>query len=262
MSSSPSPLARPGRVIRRPGSTLPPATVVAPRSAFPAAVVAEGGTSLETLLEAARREAYEDGYRAGREEALESVEARRAETVAALAADLRRAAGEVASLRAGVVDEVLADAMDLAYELLEVLVGRELLLAEAPVRDALARALALVPDGDDLVVRVHPDCGLDDSDVAALGVQAGVQVVRDPSVDPHGCQLVIGACHLDVQVPAALGRVRRALEELRPTSEEGQDATPHARQDGADWAADGSDWPAEDARSWAGGGTDAVEVPA
>ena len=216
MSSSPSPVGRPGRVIRRPVNPLPPASVVSPRSAFPSVVAAEGRTSLEALLEAARREAFEDGHRAGLAEALEGLEARRGAAVAALGAELRQAAAGVASLRAEVVDEVVGDAVDLAYELLEVLIGRELTLAENPVRDAVARALTLVPDGDDLVLRVHPDCGLGDDDLAALAAEPGVKVVRDRSIDLHGCQVVIGACHVDAQVPAALERVRRCLEEVRP----------------------------------------------
>lgn len=214
MSSSPKPLARPSRVIRHTGSPLPAATVLS-HAGFPHA----GGqqpTSLETLLDAARREAFEEGRRAGMAEAAEGVRARRAAAVAAVAAEIGRAAAGLSALRAGVVDEVVGDAVGLAFELVEVLVGRELALSEEPGRDAVTRALALVPDGEDLVVKLHPDCGLDDEDIAVLAGDRGVRVLRDPTVDRDGCQLTVGACHVDAQLPAALERVRRALEGVRP----------------------------------------------
>lgn len=218
MSSSPSFSRRPraARVIRRPGSVLPPAPMVHSHGLLPPTSASEPVTSLEVLLAAAREEAFEAGREAGLAEAADGIEAQRAAAVAEAAARIGRTAASLRDVRSQVVDEVVGDVVGLAFELLEVLVGRELALAGTPARDAVVRALALAPDRHDLVVRVHPDCGLDDEAIAALAEHPSVMVVRDAGVDPNGCQVTAGACHIDVQLPAALARVRRCLEELHP----------------------------------------------
>lgn len=174
-------------------------------------------TSLEALLEVTRQEGFDAGREAGLAEAAAGIDARRAGAVVAAAARISGAAEELTDVRAQVVDEVVDDVVGLAFELLEVLVGRELALAGSPARDAVVRALALAPDRHGLVIRVHPDCALDDDELGALAADPTVRVERDPVIDPEGCQVTVGACHIDVQLPAALERVRRCLEELRPS---------------------------------------------
>lgn len=218
MSSSPrsSWPPRAARVIRRPGSPLPPAPVVRAHGMLPPTSTSERATSLDALLAAAREEGFEAGRQAGLAEAAVGIDAQRAAAVADAAARLGRAAAGLGEVRAQVVEEVVGDVVGLAFELLEVLVGRELALAETPGRDAVTRALSLAPDRHDLVVRVHPDCGLDDEAIATLAAGSSVQVVRDPEVDPNGCEVMAGPCHIDVQLPAALERVRHCLEDAHP----------------------------------------------
>ncbi|MGH9088190.1 MAG: FliH/SctL family protein [Acidimicrobiales bacterium] len=217
MSSSPSPSVRTSRVIRHPGGLLPAAPLVTPRAGF-STPGGEQVTTLEALLDGARRAGVEEGRLAGLAEAVEGIDASRAAAVAAVAAEISRTAAGLSALRAEVVDEVVDDAVGLAFELVDVLLGRALASSDTPGRDAVARALALVPHGQDLVVKVHPDCGLDDEDIAGLAGDRGVHVVRDAAVDRYGCVLTVGACHVDAQLPAALERVRRCLEGVRPTA--------------------------------------------
>jgi len=224
--SSLSERVRTERVIRGGGRTVP----LSPVRAAPPAPQPSTSTSTSTarptideLVEQARKEAFEEGKAAGAAEVRASAEAARTAAVRRAAAQLEHAARQVGRLRSQIVDEVVGDLASLVTDVAELLIGRELELSETAARDAIVRALALAPRGSDLVVHVHPDCGLDDDEVAELaaGTQgtAGAQVcvVRDLEVDVHGCRVVAGGCDIDAQIPAALARVRSALDELLPT---------------------------------------------
>jgi flagellar assembly protein FliH len=160
---------------------------------------------------AAAQQGYEDGYAEGlaRAEAeaaeLREGEARRA--AAALAA-LARAIAAVADAERAMKAEIEEAAPKLAFALVETLLGREVLLAVNPGREAIARALTLDQGMQPATVRLHP------GDVAALGtidLARDVNVVADPAVEP-GCALVdIGRATLDGQLGTALERVRQVL---------------------------------------------------
>jgi flagellar assembly protein FliH len=103
-------------------------------------------------------------------------------------------------------------ALKAAVEIAESLLGRELALTATPALDAVRRALALVPADGELIVHLHPT----DARTAADGVRAAalgrsVQVVEDASVEPGGCVVDSGACHVDAQIGPALDRIRAAL---------------------------------------------------
>lgn len=224
MSSS-SERARAERVIKGAGQTVPLSPVRAAPPAPPAPPMAAQTvhTSLDELIEQARREAFEQGRAAGAAEVRASAQAARTAAVRRTAAQLEQAARQVARLRSDVVDEVVGDLAGLVTDVAEVLIGRELVLGATAVREAIVRALALAPRGPDLVVHVHPDCELDDDEIvevtAGAQVTAGarVTVVRDPEVDVHGCRITAGGCDIDAQIPAALARVRSTLDGLLPT---------------------------------------------
>lgn len=182
--------------------------------------------------EETRRVAYEEGRLAGLAEAQSGAEARRAAALDAVGAELARVARRVSALHHDVLDEVAAELGTLAVDVAEAILGRELALGRTPVRDAVRRALSLVPEGEQVAVRVHPDCGLSDPEIAAISDGHHVRVVRDESVDPAGCSVSAGPCRVDVGVRDALARVRAALDELLGPGS-------RARARGADGARDG-----------------------
>jgi flagellar biosynthesis/type III secretory pathway protein FliH len=214
MSSLPDNL-RPDRVIRRPTRTVP-MSPLAPAPQVLAPTPSASATSIDVVVEAARREAFEEGRRAGAAEVRSSVETARAAMARRTAMQLEEASRQVAALRAQVVDEVVNDLSALVVDLAEVLVGRELAIGASAAREAIARALALAPSGPELVVSVHPDCGLEDQDIVGAAVGRQVTILRDPSIDLHGCRIMAGGCQIDSQIPAALERVRAAVDALRP----------------------------------------------
>ncbi|MDA8311682.1 MAG: FliH/SctL family protein [Actinomycetota bacterium] len=184
--------------------------------------------SLESLVEAAGAKAFEAGRAQGYEEALATLEASRTEQLGRLSASLAQAAARAAEMRSSVIAEVEADVVGLVLEVAEAVIGHELTDRNA-MRDVLGRALALVPRDPDLLVRLHPDCGLSAGEITEVARQhaAGpsVKVVYDDTIAPTGCVVAAGGCQVDAQVVAALSRVKEALTELfgerrtRPSAE-------------------------------------------
>lgn len=169
--------------------------------------------ALLTERERCEREGRACGYAAGLLEAQAEVEAAteraRAEQVSALAAL------ELAAAKAGEVLETERDrlqhaAAELAFQIAEAVLARELKLSSAPGLDAVRRALAESPESDGAVVRLNPD------DAAALDAtplgRDGMTIVPDPSVGAGGCVLEVGAAIVDARIEASLERVRRVLD--------------------------------------------------
>ncbi|HEX4081816.1 MAG TPA: hypothetical protein VHX40_02545, partial [Acidimicrobiales bacterium] len=155
--TSPEKAVRKSRVISRPGGTLPSASLLVKADPTRSVEWPAVPTSVEHRLEEARQAGFADGHRAGLEEAAFTAEGARLAAATRAADRLATAAADVGEQRAAVVAELVTDVAGLAFELLEILVGREASLSDAPVRDAVVRALALAPEGDDQLVRVHPD---------------------------------------------------------------------------------------------------------
>jgi flagellar biosynthesis/type III secretory pathway protein FliH len=167
----------------------------------------------EVFDEACRR-AFDEGYRTALEAANRQGEERQA-AARKVAEQVAEAALKVAQERQALVDEAVADAVDLALDLLAVLLGREIDQSTSPTRDALVRALSLVPEGEDLVVRMAPGTPLTEEEVRQLAPTARVRLIEDASVEEHGCVVETGRCRIDAQLSSALERVRRQLEPLR-----------------------------------------------
>ncbi len=217
MSSSPESRLR--KVIKRPGSVTPTSPKLAEHPCAAAPLPSgEGDRTPQWHLEQAHRAGYEDGKRAGFAEAMAEIEARRVDRVERLCLELAMAATEAASARSSILDEVVGDVASLTPEIVEALVG-EIEWPETPVHAALRRALALVPEGPHLVVRLHPGAALGADEIATLASRVGdVQVLLDPSVEQGGCVVEAGSCMVDGQLSSALERVRRQFRGLAPVS--------------------------------------------
>ena len=165
---------------------------------------------VERAIEDGRRTGFEAGYSAGLAAAAASAaegESRRSAEVARAVTALMEAAVALRlqqSQDLSVIDDELTEA---AFSIATAVLDRELAVTESPGADAIARALALAPEGE-TVVRLNP------TDVAALGdIECGrdLTVVPDPAVELGGCLLEVGACRIDAQLSTALDRVRKAL---------------------------------------------------
>ena len=175
-------------------------------------------------VDSACDEAFRRGYEAGRAAAAEEAEVARG----GLTAGLERAL--VALSQAGArIDAARAEAMAVAeeeiaafaFEVDEAVLRSELALSDDPGREAVARALSLVPAEADVTVRLHPDDAATLDSLGGLGADDDgrrVTIVADPEVEPGGCIADTGACRIDAQLGAALERVRKVL--LGPAGDE------------------------------------------
>lgn len=166
-------------------------------------------------LAAARRAAHEEGLAAARAEvdaiiAGHDAARRRLESAAAA---LQRVAGQVAGHDREAIDEVQHQAVLFGVSVAEELLGRELRSVDDTVVAAVERAVALVPDRGDIVIRLHPN------DLATVtehtsGWSMGglsLQLVADAAIQAGGCVAVVGPLRIDAQLAPALERVRAQL---------------------------------------------------
>jgi flagellar assembly protein FliH len=76
------------------------------------------------------------------------------------------------------------------------------------------RAVALVPEGEDLVVRLHPDDVITADDLQVLVAEASVKVVHDSEVEIGGCVVEAGPCRIDAQIGPAMARARALIDSV------------------------------------------------
>ncbi len=156
---------------------------------------------------------HREGLAVGRREAVTEHRAVAAALLDRVEAELARHAGALDELSAAIA----ASATELAFEIAEAVLARELELSRSPGVDAIRRAANLLPDtGADaatVVVRLHP------ADLTLLGGDTvdellpgrKVEVCADPAVERGGCVLDSGASRVDASISAALARVRQVL---------------------------------------------------
>jgi flagellar assembly protein FliH len=110
--------------------------------------------------------------------------------------------------------ELEALILETALGIAETVIGRELAVATEPGRDALHRALALVPTGGAVVVRLNPGdhAQLTDGSGTQLDVDGrAVTLVVDPMLAPGDALAESGATSIDARIGSALERIREVL---------------------------------------------------
>lgn len=196
------------RVPRAPGvdAELTAAKEAAKAAGF-AAGWAEGRRAAKAEAQAARRvvdeetRRFDQARRAGLQRALQAVAA---------------AANALEQRAAPSAREIEDDLVSAAFALAEAVLGRELALADSPGRDAVARALDLVPVGRPVLIRVNP---ADYTTLTAEADHEGPLVIdgRTVALEPDS-SLASGdaiaesdATVVDARLSAALLRVGEAL---------------------------------------------------
>jgi len=170
----------------------------------------------------ARQTGFDEGYSMAQAERETAVEAERHRVRVALMG----AAASAAQTRVEAVASITSEVVELALELTEVLVQRELRQSDAGV-EAVKRALRLAPTGDDLVVRLHPDDAIEIDQVEMLAPGVSVKVIADPAIERGGCVLEVGPCHIDTQVGPALGGAGAVIAAEADAPAEDQSSVAH-----------------------------------
>ena len=156
-------------------------------------------------------EGQEAGYREGRatarNEAMELIEAR----VGAGLDALEHAARELDAREAVTLAQIEEMVIDLALTVAGTILDREVATASDPGREALVRALALAPDHETYLARLHPADLEAIAAVTDLTPGRTLDLVADPSITPGGCVVEAGSARIDARIETALARVREAL---------------------------------------------------
>ncbi|MXG87952.1 FliH/SctL family protein [Nocardioides flavescens] len=185
------------------------------------------GNLVAEARQAARAQGYAVGWGEGRRAAAaqaaqeaaerEAQEAERRARAEREHLELLRSVAAAAHALAGAADEARArvedQAVDLARELTETMVGHELRSAPDTAADVAARVLAEAPAGAAYELRVHPvtAAALTGPELSAAFTDTGVRVVPDPTLAFADAVVEIDDRVLDLRVTAALERVREVL---------------------------------------------------
>lgn len=203
-----------GRIVRREAGFDAPVASLVTR---PRTVEISKGVSYEEELQQVSLRAWQEGYDAATAEFAAGQEASRSAQLRRLAEVLSAAAQRVAASRRESIAMGEVEVVELACQLAEAILDRELSNTR-PALEAATRALKLVPEGEDLLIKVNPADVLSVQDVQNLVPEAAIKVVSDPAVEVGGCVVTAGACRVDAQIGPALQRARRVLEELSLTA--------------------------------------------
>ncbi len=157
---------------------------------------------------------YEAGYADGQRDAEAAAMEAERESIARIesaVSALRRSVDAAQSAYKDRSDELESAVPRFAFDLLEVLFGRESVLAVDPGREAVARALALEEGALPAVARLSPDDAGTIGELADLWPSGPLTVVADPSVEPGGALVEVGSTTIDSQLTRALERVRAVI---------------------------------------------------
>jgi flagellar assembly protein FliH len=171
---------------------------------------------------------YATGWAEGRREAELAAQVARDETAAQVRQEadiqalrieqalvaVRLAAADLEQRMVPVVTELEDLIVGTAFALAEAVIGRELAAATEPGRDAVARALALAPNGRPVTVHLHPA----DHETVTGGQSGPVEIdgrtvtlLAEPSLQPGDAVAECDATSIDARIAPAVARVREVL---------------------------------------------------
>lgn len=163
---------------------------------------------------AAEEAGYADGYAAGLARADQEAAAARTahdqQVMQAITA-LMGAVNQLRTREAATLHTVADQAASLALHLAAQVLQHEVAATENPGREAIARAMGLVPEDGDIRIHLNPD------DLAVLGPiddlapGRGVDLIADASVQSGGALLSVGATRIDARLDSALARIAEVL---------------------------------------------------
>jgi flagellar assembly protein FliH len=171
------------------------------------------------LVDGALADGYQAGYEAGFETGIGEAahaavdrEHARAVQIQSVVAQLGQVAEQLRVREGTAVEQIEYAVANAAFEIAEMLLGRELELSTSLGRDAIMRALQFAPEDGMVTARLHPD------DVATLGDPAAVlpgralTVVADTTLQPGDCLVDVAGCRVDARMSTARDRIAQLLQ--------------------------------------------------
>jgi flagellar assembly protein FliH len=187
----------------------------------PAKAYGPWAEELEQARDEARARGYAEGHDQGMTDGLAQAHEQAQAEVQALEERFQRELGELGDVVRTMLDgidercdevgdQLAAQVVDLALEVAEAVIGREVSVATDPGADAVARCIEMVPGTGTLVVRLHPD------DVALFDTLPGLDgrelvVAADPSLERGDAIVSADQVTIDARLSTSLERVAEAL---------------------------------------------------
>lgn len=164
----------------------------------------DDGPSIDERLQ----HAYEAGFASG----VEAAEASMAQAVRSAIGSVEMAVAQFDEARRTWAEVGVGETIDLALELAELILRRDVAARQNPGRDAIVRCLGEIEPGEVASIRMHPD------DLDQLGEVADVlggrafDFVADDSLDPGDAVAELEFGSVDATLRSALERVARELK--------------------------------------------------
>jgi flagellar assembly protein FliH len=171
---------------------------------------------LTSQLDAATKDAWGQGFRAGEAAARKSLEAELRETISALAGKI----SEIAAQGPEAIRRAEADTVHLAIEIARRVLHREISVDRSALSALVGAALEKLRNQEIHRVRIHPDLEkLMKSSLEQFGRSSAIEVVPDPLLPRGGVTFEIARGALDASVDTQLREIERGLvDEIRTRS--------------------------------------------
>ncbi len=165
---------------------------------------------LNALHESARLQGFEKGRAEGHNVGVEQGRQAITDMGASLAASVDELLSQLEAQAAALGDRLAAQTVDLALEIAEAVLGREIACSDDPGADAIARCLEMAPATGDLFAKLNP------TDAAELGrieglADRGLMITADPALRRGDAVVTINDATIDARLSESLRRVAEAL---------------------------------------------------
>lgn len=157
---------------------------------------------------------YQHGYSEGLEKAIAEVEAIKQQQSARVMSSVEALANAVVELKQAqreLLAEIQNSVPNLAFELLENILARELELTKNPGREAVIRALSLDDSMASARIRLNPEDLKIIGDLAEAVGSREVELIEDPSIESGGAVAEIGESLYDARLSSALERIHQVI---------------------------------------------------
>jgi flagellar assembly protein FliH len=101
---------------------------------------------------------------------------------------------------------------EVAYEIVEAILTREIQTLDDPGREAITRALTIDTANESATIHLNPQDIKTLTDLSDLKTKREIEIVVDPDIESGDALVVIGKATIDARISSALERVKKILK--------------------------------------------------
>lgn len=160
-------------------------------------------------------EGYETGYQEGISKAKSEYEEQflvSKNRVDAVLETLANAVLNVKETERELLKRIEKTVPEVAYELVEAILTREIQTLDDPGREAITRALTIDTANENATIHLNPQDIKTLTDLSDLKTKREIEIVVDPDIESGDALVVIGKATIDARISSALERVKKILK--------------------------------------------------